>query len=241
MEPGSIEANPVHTRLARLRLWLLLLALALTGAPPAPAIAIGFAGSLAGSPAGSTALTTRELLRTLTPPARNEADLALRFTESCLAATPERFPLYRDEQVGESRPFWVLDEPNRRFFQVQATLRHVSEHLLFYVQDGSAGARVSAVALARSAEVFETKTLPLLLRYFGDLPEKPRITIFNGNVPGVGGYFSSSDMLPKSVNPYSNERPMVFMSLDATRPGTGRSEEHTSELQSRLHLVCRLL
>src|SRR2546429_5040885 len=25
------------------------------------------------------------------------------------------------------------------------------------------------------------------------------------------------------------------------RRGTGRSEEHTSELQSRLHLVCRLL
>src|SRR2546422_7455203 len=25
------------------------------------------------------------------------------------------------------------------------------------------------------------------------------------------------------------------------KPGTGRSEEHTSELQSRLHLVCRLL
>src|SRR2546422_2179539 len=24
-------------------------------------------------------------------------------------------------------------------------------------------------------------------------------------------------------------------------PGSGRSEEHTSELQSRLHLVCRLL
>src|SRR2546422_8132423 len=27
----------------------------------------------------------------------------------------------------------------------------------------------------------------------------------------------------------------------ATRPGPTRSEEHTSELQSRLHLVCRLL
>src|SRR5687768_17992519 len=26
-----------------------------------------------------------------------------------------------------------------------------------------------------------------------------------------------------------------------TSPGLGRSEEHTSELQSRLHLVCRLL
>src|SRR2546429_4725249 len=28
---------------------------------------------------------------------------------------------------------------------------------------------------------------------------------------------------------------------DARRPPTRRSEEHTSELQSRLHLVCRLL
>src|SRR2546422_6228925 len=28
---------------------------------------------------------------------------------------------------------------------------------------------------------------------------------------------------------------------DGGRPGPARSEEHTSELQSRLHLVCRLL
>src|SRR6266436_6164287 len=28
---------------------------------------------------------------------------------------------------------------------------------------------------------------------------------------------------------------------EATAPGSARSEEHTSELQSRLHLVCRLL
>src|SRR2546429_7351026 len=35
----------------------------------------------------------------------------------------------------------------------------------------------------------------------------------------------------------------VFSGLDSSLPilGTGRSEEHTSELQSRLHLVCRLL
>src|SRR6266436_4623670 len=29
--------------------------------------------------------------------------------------------------------------------------------------------------------------------------------------------------------------------MDARFPGSSRSEEHTSELQSRLHLVCRLL
>src|SRR5205809_6626362 len=32
-----------------------------------------------------------------------------------------------------------------------------------------------------------------------------------------------------------------FTSPIPTAPGNARSEEHTSELQSRLHLVCRLL
>src|SRR5690554_7790112 len=31
------------------------------------------------------------------------------------------------------------------------------------------------------------------------------------------------------------------LNAEATRAGAGRSEEHTSELQSRPHLVCRLL
>src|SRR2546429_5803221 len=36
---------------------------------------------------------------------------------------------------------------------------------------------------------------------------------------------------------------LIYNPLAITHPrtGTGRSEEHTSELQSRLHLVCRLL
>src|SRR5205809_5728688 len=34
---------------------------------------------------------------------------------------------------------------------------------------------------------------------------------------------------------------MSFGRSARTRPATTRSEEHTSELQSRLHLVCRLL
>src|SRR5687768_17958610 len=33
----------------------------------------------------------------------------------------------------------------------------------------------------------------------------------------------------------------VRKALDEMAPGNPRSEEHTSELQSRLHLVCRLL
>src|SRR2546429_6132833 len=35
--------------------------------------------------------------------------------------------------------------------------------------------------------------------------------------------------------------PRISEHLDASATKAGRSEEHTSELQSRLHLVCRLL
>src|SRR3712207_7299055 len=35
--------------------------------------------------------------------------------------------------------------------------------------------------------------------------------------------------------------PRVVRSVVSFGPGTGRSEEHTSELQSRQYLVCRLL
>src|SRR2546422_8276071 len=34
---------------------------------------------------------------------------------------------------------------------------------------------------------------------------------------------------------------LAAMDMGSGRPGAARSEEHTSELQSRLHLVCRLL
>src|SRR2546422_5929324 len=35
--------------------------------------------------------------------------------------------------------------------------------------------------------------------------------------------------------------PLARQLVDVALAGRGRSEEHTSELQSRLHLVCRLL
>lgn len=169
------------------------------------------------APVDLSPAATRALLETVAPPPRDEAELVRRFKQACGTPAAGSVPLRRDEQVGDSRAFWVLDEPNHRFFQAQATLRYASDHLLLYVQDGQ---RVSDDSLAASASVFEEKTYPMLQRYFGELPEEPRITVFNGKVPGVGGYFSSSDLYPREVNPYSNERVLVLMSLDAARPGT---------------------
>lgn len=164
-----------------------------------------------------SAKATRELLRTTVPPARNEADVRWRFEQACGTPQAPAIPYRPQVTPGETRTFNVLDEPNHRYFQVRATLRQASEHLLLYIQDGIS---VNQEALAATAAVFEERTYPTLRRYFGALSEEPQITVFNGRVPGVGGYFSASDLYPRAVNDYSNERVMVYMSTDAARPGT---------------------
>src|SRR2546429_5951338 len=72
----------------------------------------------------------------------------------------------------------------------------------------------------------------------------PYTTLFR-STPRVSGKRQAPSR--KLVNP-SNQatfRPSIAASSAATPsppgPGGARSEEHTSELQSRLHLVCRLL
>src|SRR2546429_5584108 len=48
---------------------------------------------------------------------------------------------------------------------------------------------------------------------------------------------------PTSLTPASRASVIRYFPIATRNPATGRqrSEEHTSELQSRLHLVCRLL
>src|SRR6266487_6974471 len=57
---------------------------------------------------------------------------------------------------------------------------------------------------------------------------------------------SLHDALPIQCNPGASSRgsvpsPMITDTRSSPRPARTRSEEHTSELQSPVHLVCRLL
>src|SRR2546422_10007587 len=51
--------------------------------------------------------------------------------------------------------------------------------------------------------------------------------------------FHALDERAEEIGEIAADLPLVDEAGEAT--GSGRSEEHTSELQSRLHLVCRLL
>src|SRR5690554_7761259 len=72
----------------------------------------------------------------------------------------------------------------------------------------------------------------------------PYTTLFRSPLPvsaGCSGFKNKSDgPQPKLSRAFSvKPRPMIKLIRPPAR--TSRSEEHTSELQSRPHLVCRLL
>src|SRR2546429_4239657 len=65
----------------------------------------------------------------------------------------------------------------------------------------------------------------------------PYTTLFRSEPCHLAGGAPNPAARPPSV---ANAVDKLRLGRDAARPGS-RSEEHTSELQSRLHLVCRLL
>src|SRR3712207_8275445 len=72
----------------------------------------------------------------------------------------------------------------------------------------------------------------------------PYTTLFRS--ADKGGQASDSPPLAKPLERLDKDRvspqvPAPGLGLDLKLPSLGRSEEHTSELQSRQYLVCRLL
>jgi hypothetical protein len=121
--------------------------------------------------------------------------------------------------VGDRASFHIVETMEGPYVGVTATMRYVSQHLYMWVQDGF---DVSDEQLQASAARFDEATYPTNLRYFGSdwlrKLNEPRISVFNGNVSGA--YFYSPDEYPRAVKPYSNEREMVYISLNSWQPGT---------------------
>src|SRR2546422_3120569 len=68
----------------------------------------------------------------------------------------------------------------------------------------------------------------------------PYTTLFRSRLRRAGGAVRRGDLgaARRAVRAARSARELAGI---PSRPDGGRSEEHTSELQSRLHLVCRLL
>ena len=136
-------------------------------------------------------------------------------------------------EQGRTDSFWVVDVISRNVFRVDATLRLVSDHAYWYVENGLG---VSDDDLKRAARVFEESSYPQITGAFGTewvpgVDNDTRMTILTANIPGLGGYFSSMDEYPTSVHQFSNQREMVYISGSIPVGSRG----HSAVLAHELH------
>ncbi len=200
---------------------------------PTPVVS---ATPLPAHPAGVA--TTERLLANTDIPTRDRLDLARRFKLSDQPIPVVVNPTPPAYQVGDQETFWVGESDTLRHFEVTATLSYVGPHSYWWIQDGY---DVSDSEVAASAETFENTIYPTDRAFFGSewspgVDNDPRVHIFIGDVPGVGGYFYSINEYSKLINPYSNQKEMFFININAARPGSDRLDSILAhEFQHMIH------
>ncbi len=157
------------------------------------------------------------------PPERDLYELGLRLRPASGKAVPRIVnPEPVSYDAGHKTEFWVVDLDNDTVYTVEATLKHVSVHAYWYVDDSLV---LSEEDIRRAAEVFEAEIHPIVTGYFGDIwnpgvDNDPRLTILHTPLEGVAGYYGSADEYPAETHPYSNEREMIYMDGGGLIPGT---------------------
>jgi immune inhibitor A len=143
-------------------------------------------------------------------------------------------------QVGAQKSFWITDVDTNENSQVQATLRYVTGHAYFWVQDN---VRFNAADLKALGDTFENKIYPTDREFFGSewtpgVDGDPHLYILyaRGLGSSIAGYFSSTDEYTPEVHKYSNAHEMFMLNAD----NTGLNENFTygvlaHEFQHMIH------
>ena len=186
-------------------------------------------------PAMSNA-TADALLRAQIPP-RDLYQIVPRLSKNFALLTPVPTPAPRAWKVGDRDKFFVIkNAATGEYRTANATLQAITSHALFWVEDGM---KFDTAALKNSADFFETKVYPTNVKYFGDpgvgLDGDVRIHVLNTQFEEAAGYFSSVDTHPLAFAPYSNQRHVIFMNIEAL---TLNDDEYNGDLAHEFqHLI----
>jgi hypothetical protein len=171
----------------------------------------------------ATPESTEFLLSHAIPPERDLYDLTRRLKpDSAQIISPTAVVTLPDLTVGHREVFWLTDLGNSSRFAATATLQLRTDHAYFYVADGI---QIGKSEIERAGQEFEGRIFPKVTSYFGNqwLPSSvngdARLTILITRTPGAGGYFSSTDEYPKAINPYSNERSIIYLNSTSVNLG----------------------
>jgi hypothetical protein len=121
-------------------------------------------------------------------------------------------------QLGAKKTFWASDTDTNENFQVPSTLRYITDHSYFWVEDDLS---YSEEELRDLAEAFEQQIYPTNREFFGSewtpgVDGDPHIYILYAKGLGgnVAGYFSSLDSINPLVQEYSNGHEMFVFNAD---------------------------
>ncbi|MEW6239662.1 MAG: choice-of-anchor J domain-containing protein [Chloroflexota bacterium] len=151
--------------------------------------------------------TTLETLGATIVPENDPYDLACRLQGLCNVSPTLGAPA-ASLTVGTEQTFWVMNSNTNDHFQVDATLRYITPHTYFWVENG---ADYNEDDLKNLMDTFEEKIYPTDREFFGSewnpgVDGDPHIYIlYVGNIGfSVAGYFSSQDEYNPAIKEYSN-------------------------------------
>ena len=189
-------------------------------------------------PAAQAPIETLKLLEGIAVTKDDLASLACRFKNVCNIPPTLPAPL-ASLTTGARQTFWALSQDSNSYFQVQATLRYVTPHSYFWVDDS---VHYNQQDIKNLMDVFENKIYPTDREFFGsewtpgvDDDTHLYILYTSGLGATVGGGYSTTDEYPPQINPYSNAHEMFYISSSEplTDPYTYGSLAH--EFQHMIH------
>ena len=139
---------------------------------------------------------------------------------------------------GRQDTFWLVDLVELEVHESLFELRLVTPNAYWYFEEGQ---NIGQSAIERSAELFEEEVYPRVTAAFGHewspgVDNDPHLNILNARLEGVGGYYSSSDEYPVSVNQFSNQREAIYINTKGIPVGSSQYLEVLAhELQHAVH------
>jgi len=181
--------------------------------------------------------TTADALARAQIPVRNLYQIVPRLKKNPALLTPVPTSAPRTRKVGDKETFFVVENASTGSYRpVTATLQAITPNAYFWVEDAL---KFDPAALKQSANFFEQKVYPTDVEYFGTvgvgLDGDTRIHILNTRFQDAAGYYSSEDTYPRQLVPFSNERNIIYMNIEAVPMGRN---EYNGDLGHELqHLI----
>lgn len=199
---------------------------AATAAPPLPS-----------TPITAVATDTADALARTIIPQRDPYQIYPRLKKNTELATRAPTPIARTRRVGDKDQFFVIENASTgKYRTATATLQVITAHAYAWVEDGM---NVDQAALTKSTEFFENNVYPTNHKFFGvektGIDGDVHINILSTRFGDAAGYFSREDFYPVSIVQYSNQRNIIYMNVEAVKPGT---EQYNADLAHEFqHLI----